>query len=55
MSNFWMLFIAAILSIIAAYGLGFHVGFDRGVRHKYYEDLLEHVNNIMEVKKNESN
>lgn len=50
MSDFWMLFIAAILSIIAAYGLGFHVGFDRGVKHRYYEDLIDTANKLMEVK-----
>ena len=55
MSDFWILFIAAILSIIAAYGLGFQVGYHRGYRHKYYEDLLEHANNITEVKTNGDN
>ncbi len=55
MSDFWLLFCFSIISIIIAYGFGYQVGFHRGYKHRYYEDLLEHANNIMEVKTNESN
>lgn len=60
MSDFWMLFIAAILSIIAAYGLGFQVGYHRGYKHRCYEEIFEHAETIaqdkaiMEASKNAS-
>lgn len=50
MSNFWMLFIVAIICIIIAYGLGFQIGFSKGIKHKYYEALLERAEKLMEVK-----
>lgn len=50
MSDFWLLFIFAIICIIIAYGLGFQIGFSKGIKHKYYEALLEQADKLMEVK-----
>ena len=50
MSDFWLLFIFAIICICVAYGLGYQIGFGKGIKHKYYETLLEQAEKIMEVK-----
>ncbi len=50
MSDFWLLFIFAIICICIAYGFGYQVGFGKGIKHKYYEALLEQAEKIMEVK-----
>lgn len=52
MSDLAWIIIAGIICICIAYGFGYQVGYHRGYKHKYYEDLLEHANNIMEVKTN---
>lgn len=39
MSDFWMLFIASILCICIAYGLGVQVGYKRGCR----DTALDHA------------
>lgn len=41
MSDFWMLFIVAVICIIIAYGLGYQMGFGKGRKDKYYQLLLE--------------
>ena len=41
MSDFWLLFIFAIICICIAYCLGYQMGFGKGIKHKYYEGIFE--------------
>lgn len=43
MSDFWLLFIVAVLCIIIAYGLGVQIGYKRGVADGKYRAIMQYI------------
>ena len=46
-----MLFIAAIICICIAYGLGFQVGYRKGAKDDYYQRLIDRANHVLTYKR----
>ena len=43
MSDFWMLFIFAIICILIAYGLGCQIGYKRGEADGKYRAIMQYI------------